>query len=72
VLDGEIRRNARIRLTRKGTLLYEGEISSLKHLQESVSEVRSGFECGIGFKNFTDIAEGDLIESFIVEKVLAS
>ena len=72
VLDGEIRRNARIRLTRKGTLLYEGEISSLKHLQGSVSEVRSGFECGIGFKNFTDIAEGDLIESFIVEKVLAS
>ena len=72
VLDGEIRRNARIRLTRKGTLLYDGEISSLKHLQGSVSEVRSGFECGIGFKNFTDIAEGDLIESFIVEKVLAS
>jgi translation initiation factor IF-2 len=72
VIDGEIRRNGRARLTRKGTLIYEGEISSLKHLQESVPEVRSGFECGIGFKNFSDIAEGDLVESYIVEKVLVS
>jgi translation initiation factor IF-2 len=72
VIDGEIRRNGRARLMRKGTLIFEGEISSLKHLQESVSEVRTGFECGIGFKNFSDIAEGDLVECFIVEKVLVS
>jgi translation initiation factor IF-2 len=72
VLDGEIRRNARVRLTRKGTILFEGEIASLKHLQESVSEVRSGFECGIGLKNFSDVADGDIIECYIVEKVLAS
>jgi translation initiation factor IF-2 len=72
VIDGEIRRNGRARLIRKGTLIYEGEISSLKHLQESVSEVRSGFECGIGFKNFSDIAEGDLVECFFIEKVLVS
>lgn len=72
VLDGEIRRNARVRLTRKGTILFEGEIASLKHLKESVSEVRSGFECGIGLKNFSDVADGDIIECYIVEKVLAS
>jgi translation initiation factor IF-2 len=71
VLDGEIRRNARVRLTRKGTILFEGEIASLKHLKESVSEVRSGFECGIGLKNFSDVADGDIIECYIVEKVLA-
>ena len=72
VVDGEIRRNGRARLTRKGTLIFEGEISSLKHLQENVSEVRTGFECGMGFKNFSDIAEGDLVECYILEKVLVS
>lgn len=72
VLDGEIRRNGRARLTRKGTILYEGDISSLKHLQESVSEVRAGFDCGIGLKNFADFAEGDLIECYVVERVLAT
>lgn len=72
VLDGEIRRNARVRITRKGTLIYDGEIASLKHLQESVNEIRAGFECGIAFKNFNDIAEGDTIECFIIEKVLPS
>jgi translation initiation factor IF-2 len=65
VLDGEIRRNGRARLARKGTILYEGDISSLKHLQESVSEVRAGFDCGIGLKNFADFAEGDLIECYV-------
>jgi len=71
VLDGEFRRNARARLTRKGTLVYEGEISSLKHLQEDVREVRAGFECGIGLKNFTDFQEGDVLECYILEKVQA-
>lgn len=72
VTDGEIRRNARIRLTRKGTILYEGEVASLKHLQENASEVRAGFDCGIGLKNFSDFAEGDLLESYILEKLVAS
>jgi translation initiation factor IF-2 len=72
VIDGEIRRNGRARLTRKGVIVFEGEISSLKHIQENVSEVRSGFECGIGFKNFSDITEGDLVECYILEKVMVS
>lgn len=71
VLDGEIRRNARVRLTRKGTLVYEGEIASLKHLQEDVREVRAGFECGVALKNFSDVAVGDLLECYVLEKVQA-
>lgn len=69
VTSGEIRRNARVRLKRGDDILYEGNIASLKHLQEDVREVRTGFECGIALKNFTDITEGDIIEAYIVEKV---
>jgi translation initiation factor IF-2 len=69
VLDGEIRRNSKVRLTRKGTVVYEGELSSLKHLQDDVREVRAGFECGIGLRNFSDMLEGDLLECYILEKI---
>jgi translation initiation factor IF-2 len=69
VTDGEIRRNARIRVLRSGQNIYEGAISSLKHLQEDVREVRTGFECGIGIKNFDDIQAGDRLECFMIEKV---
>lgn len=69
VIDGEIRRNARMRVLRNGTSIHEGSISSLKHLQEDVREVRSGFECGIGLKGFDNIQVGDRLECFVVEKV---
>jgi len=69
VVDGEIRRNALIRVRRNGDTLHEGDISSLKHHQDDVREVRQGFECGIALKGFDDFEEGDLLESFIVEKV---
>jgi translation initiation factor IF-2 len=69
IVDGEVRRNAKARLMRKGELVYTGDVSSLKHLQEDVREVRAGFDCGIGLKNFNEYAVGDIIESFIVEKV---
>ena len=49
--------------------IHEGAIISLKHLQEDVREVRTGFECGIGLKGFDDIQVGDRLECFIVEKV---
>lgn len=71
VTSGEIRRNARVRVKRGEDILYEGNISSLKHLQEDVREVRTGFECGIALKNFTDMAEGDIIEAYVIEKVAA-
>jgi len=69
VLDGEIRRNARARLRRGNDVIFEGDITSLKHLQDDVREVRTGFECGINLKNFTDFAVGDIIESYVMEKV---
>jgi translation initiation factor IF-2 len=68
VTEGEIHRNGKIRLYRSKDLVYEGEIGSLKHEKEDVREVRTGFECGIHFKNFNDILEGDIIECFILEK----
>jgi translation initiation factor IF-2 len=69
VTDGEIRRNAKMRVLRKDDILYEGPISSLKHLQDDVREVRNGFECGIGLKGFNDFEPGDVLECYTVEKV---
>ena len=69
VNNGEIRRNARARLRRNKDILFEGSIASLKHLQEDVREVRTGFDCGIGLKGFEDYAVGDIIEAYTTEKV---
>ncbi len=69
VVHGEVRRNTRIRLIRNGNKLFDGEISSLKHEKDDVKEVRQGFECGISLKGFNDIFEGDILESYIIEKV---
>jgi translation initiation factor IF-2 len=68
VVNGEVRRNARVRLFRGSLLLYEGEIGSLKHEKEDVREVRQGYDCGIGLKSFSDFAVGDRFECYIVEK----
>jgi translation initiation factor IF-2 len=68
VLDGEIRRNGKVRLHRGTDIVFEGEIASLKHEKEDVREVRTGFECGIGLKNFNDIAVGDTLECYTLEK----
>jgi translation initiation factor IF-2 len=72
VMDGEIRRNARIRVLRNSDILHEGHLSSLKHLQDDVREIRSGFECGIGVKGFNEFEIGDILESYIIEKVAAA
>ena len=72
VIDGTIRRNARARLIRDGVVSWEGGISSLRRFKDDASEVREGFECGIGLENFNDIKVGDQIEAFIIEKVAAT
>lgn len=69
VLDGELRRNAHMRVLRHGSVEYEGTPSSLKHLQDDVREVRAGFECGVAFKGFNDYQVGDILEAYTVEKV---
>jgi translation initiation factor IF-2 len=68
VREGELRRNARVRLHRGEDLLFEGEMASLKHEKEDVREIRTGFECGVGLKNFHDIEVGDEIVCYILEK----
>ncbi|HAF13277.1 MAG TPA: translation initiation factor IF-2 [Blastocatellia bacterium] len=72
VIDGNIRRNARARLIRDGVVSWEGNIASLRRFKDDVSEVREGFECGIGLENFNDLKVGDQIEAYIVEKVAAT
>ncbi|MBR7076897.1 MAG: translation initiation factor IF-2, partial [Lachnospiraceae bacterium] len=69
VTDGTVTRDAKVRLTRDGELLFEGPIASLKRFQDDVKEVRSGFECGIVLNGFSDIKEGDLMEAYIMKEV---
>ena len=69
VTDGSIRRSAEVRLIRDNVVIYTGKVGSLRRFKDDVSEVKSGFECGIGIANFNDLKEGDVIEFFTVEKV---
>ncbi|GAB4503555.1 MAG: hypothetical protein Fur0043_05470 [Anaerolineales bacterium] len=68
VREGELRRNARVRLLRKGEIVFEGEMASLKHEKEDVREMRTGFECGVGLRNFHDIEAGDELVCYMLEK----
>ena len=72
VIDGIIRRNARARLIRDSVVSWEGNIVSLRRFKDDASEVREGFECGIGLENFNDIKVGDQIEAYVIEKVAAT
>jgi translation initiation factor IF-2 len=68
VTDGIIDRKSQVRLIRDGSVVYAGEIESLKRFKDDVKQVREGFECGIGIANFNDLKVGDLIECFQVEE----
>jgi translation initiation factor IF-2 len=69
VTSGEIFRNNRVRVVRDGTVIYEGNIASLRRFRDDVRSVRSGFECGVGIENFNDVKEGDVLEFFEVVEV---
>ena len=64
VLTGKIIRNAGIRLIREGVVIYTGELDSLKRFKDDAKEVAKGYDCGMQVKNYNDIKEGDVIESF--------
>src|SRR5512138_3535691 len=68
VTEGELRRNAKVRLYRGSDLVFEGDMGSLRHEKDDVKEVRQGYECGVGFKNFSDIQVGDQLVCYTVEK----
>ena len=69
VVSGKISRNTPVRLVRDHVVVYEGKIGSLKRFKDDASEVREGFECGIGLENFNDIKVGDYIEAYMIEKI---
>ena len=69
VLDGEIVRDCKVRITRDGEQIYEGALASLKRFKDDVKEVKSGFECGLVFEDFDAIAEFDQVEAYIMVEV---
>ena len=71
VTEGRITRSGdtQARLLRDNVVVYEGKIGSLRRFKDDVSEVKTGFECGIGFERFNDIKVGDIIEVFVMERV---
>lgn len=69
VTDGRVTRGSRVRLVRDGTVVYDGEIASLKRFNEDVREVAAGFECGIVLRDFADVKEGDVLEAYTTRKV---
>ncbi len=72
VLEGKLERNSLGRVWRQGALVFEGgRISSLKRFKEDVREVLAGYECGIAFDRFDGFQTGDIIESYVQEKVKA-
>lgn len=69
VEDGKITKNSKVRLVRDGSVVYEGEINSLKRFKNDAKEVLAGYECGIGIEKFNDIKVDDVIECFGLEAV---
>ena len=69
VLDGEFRRDCKVRITREGEQIYEGELKSLKRFKDDVKEVKAGFECGLVFEGFDQMQELDIVEAYIMVEV---
>ncbi len=69
VLEGAIRRGAKVRLLRDNVVVHDGELDSLKRFKDDVREVKAGFECGLSLKNFNDVKVGDQIEVYEVVEV---
>ena len=69
VTDGKIVRSGNLKLVRDGVVVFDGKIMSLKRFKDDAREVAAGLECGIGIEGFNDIHLGDIIESYITEKL---
>jgi len=69
VTSGIVRRTARLRLLRNNTVIYTGELESLKRFKDDAKEVREGFDCGLNIKNYNEIQEGDVLEFFEIREV---
>ncbi|MEY3182775.1 MAG: Translation initiation factor [Pseudomonadota bacterium] len=69
VLEGNVKRGAKIRVLRDNVVIYQGELESLRRFKEDAQEVRHGMECGIGVKNYNDVKVGDQIETYEIIEV---
>ncbi|MBI1921080.1 MAG: translation initiation factor IF-2 [Geobacter sp.] len=69
IQDGKILRNSQVRLLRDNIVIYQGKLASLRRFKDDVKEVSTGYECGMGLENYSDIKVGDIIEAFEIEKV---
>ena len=69
VLDGMFQRGCKVRISREGKQIYEGELASLKRFKDDVKEVKAGFECGLVFDGFNEIQELDMVEAYIMVEV---
>ncbi len=69
VTEGSIGRGSNLRLLRDNRVIYEGKVGSLRRFKDDVSEVKQGFECGIGLDKYQDVKVGDVLEAYQVEKV---
>ena len=69
VMDGYFQRGCKVRISREGKRIFEGDLSSLKRFKDDVKEVKAGFECGLTFDGFSDIQELDMVEAYIMVEV---
>jgi translation initiation factor IF-2 len=69
VVDGKVTRGSKVRLVRDGTVVYDGEIASLRRFNDDAREVSSGFDCGIVLRDFADVKEGDVLETYATRQV---
>jgi translation initiation factor IF-2 len=69
VLDGIFQRGCKIRISREGEQIYEGELASLKRFKDDVKEVKAGYECGLVFEKFDAMQELDIVEAYIMVEV---
>ena len=69
VLDGILQRGCKVRISREGKQIFEGNLASLRRFQDDVKEVKTGYECGLVFEGFNDIQELDIVESYTMVEV---
>ena len=69
LLDGIFQRNCKVRISREGEQIFEGELASLKRFKDDVKEVKAGYECGLVFDGFNDVKEEDKVEAYIMVEV---
>ena len=69
VLDGVFQRGCKVRISREGTQIFEGNLASFKRFKDDVKEVKAGYECGLVFEGFNDIAELDIVEAYTMVEV---